>query len=233
MLQSRSLIPKVEVLSLRGDKTSICCVKVLQSIWNFYHHKIAKKCRGWEVTPRPRKCLPENFCQPRDAPILHLPTAIWPKGLEWGGKGVQSGQKWGRQKWPISVRGQNFSSNYWKHITLNCTKYECQCNTIHKIHFFQFDQWSESSGFEIDLAFVRNVFWCDSLKRLLLNMHNHIVCTWVASHHYGLASAFSYALLCWMNSHVLYSDNTSLQMLGKAWFCGWREVAPFALIWFF
>ena len=50
------------------------------------------------------------------------PWQIWGMG--------QSGQKWGRQKWPILVSGQNFSSNFWKHITLNFTKYECQCNTI-------------------------------------------------------------------------------------------------------
>ena len=180
--------------------------------------------------PPPLKTSACKFSSAKGCPYLTSAHRYLAEKVRGGGE--QSGQ-WGRQKWPISVRGQNFSSNYWKHITLNCTKYECQCNTIHKIHFFQFDQWSEISGFEIDLAFVRNVFWCDSLKRLLLNMHNHIVCTWVASHHCGLASAFSYALLCWMNSHVLYSDNTSLQMLGKAWFCGWREVAPFALIWFF
>ena len=51
MLQNRSLLLKVEVLSLRGDKTSICCVKLLQSILNFYHHKITKKCRGGRYPP--------------------------------------------------------------------------------------------------------------------------------------------------------------------------------------
>ena len=51
MLQNRSLLPKVEVLSHRGDKTSICCVKLLQSILNFYHHKITKKCRGGYPPP--------------------------------------------------------------------------------------------------------------------------------------------------------------------------------------
>ena len=35
-----------------------------------------------EGTHRPLKRLPANFCQPRDAPIPHLPTAIWPKGFE-------------------------------------------------------------------------------------------------------------------------------------------------------
>ena len=65
MLQNRSLLPKVEVLSLRGDKTSICCVKLLQSILNFYHHKITKKCRGGEGgnPPLPLNRLPANFCQ--------------------------------------------------------------------------------------------------------------------------------------------------------------------------
>ena len=45
MLQNRSLLPKVEVLSPKGDKTSICCIKLLQSVLNFYYHKITKKCR--------------------------------------------------------------------------------------------------------------------------------------------------------------------------------------------
>ena len=36
MLKNRSLLPKVEVLLPRGDKTSICCVKLLQSVQNFY-----------------------------------------------------------------------------------------------------------------------------------------------------------------------------------------------------
>ena len=34
MLQNRSLLPKVEVLSHKGDKTSICCVKLLQLVSN-------------------------------------------------------------------------------------------------------------------------------------------------------------------------------------------------------
>ena len=46
MLQNRSLLPKVEVLSPQGDKTSICCIKLLQSVLNFYYHKITKKCKG-------------------------------------------------------------------------------------------------------------------------------------------------------------------------------------------
>ena len=74
MLQNRSLLPKVEVLSHRGDKTSICCVKLLQSILNFYHHKITKKCRGGY--PPPLKRLPVNFCQPRDAPLPHLAEKV-------------------------------------------------------------------------------------------------------------------------------------------------------------
>ena len=43
-------------------------------------------------TPPPLKRLPTNFCQPRVAPIPHLPTAIWPKGLEGEGKVVKN---WG------------------------------------------------------------------------------------------------------------------------------------------
>ena len=148
MLQNRSLLLKVEVLSLRGDKTSICCVKLLQSILNFYHHKITKKCRGGRYPPS----LKTSACKFSSAKgYLNPPSAEKVRG------GGQSGRKWGRQLWPILVHGQTFSSNIWKHITLNCTKYECQCNTIHSIHFLQFG-WSESSGFEIDLAFVRNVF---------------------------------------------------------------------------
>ena len=129
MLQNRSLLPKVEVLSRKGDKTSICCIKLLQSVWNFYHHKITKKCRGrgGEYPQPPLKRLHANFCQPRNDPFL-----LWPKKLK-GGRGeggagvVHSDQIWGRH---ISVRGQNFSAIFSKHITLNFTKYECQCNTI-------------------------------------------------------------------------------------------------------
>ena len=122
MLQNRSLLPKVEVLSLRGDKTSIWCVKLLQSVQNFYHHKITKKCRGWGgYPPRPLKRLHAIFVSQEMTPF-----PIWPKKLK-GGGGVHSGQKWGRH---ISVRGQNFSAIFSKHITLNFTKYECQCNTI-------------------------------------------------------------------------------------------------------
>ena len=55
-------------------------------------------------------------------------------------------------------------------------------------------------------------------------MHNHIVCTCVASYHCGLASAFSDALLCWMNSHTLYSDDTSLH-------CGWADVGKGLILW--
>ena len=51
MLQNRSLLPKVEVLSPQGDKTSICCNKLLQSVSNFYYHKITKICRGGGVPP--------------------------------------------------------------------------------------------------------------------------------------------------------------------------------------
>ena len=51
MLQNRSLLPKVEVLSPQGDKTSICCIKLLQSVKNFYYHKIIKKCKEGGYTP--------------------------------------------------------------------------------------------------------------------------------------------------------------------------------------
>ena len=117
MLQNRSLLPKVEVLSLRGDKTSIWCVKLLQSVQNFYHHKITKK---WGVFPPPLKTSACNFCQPREV-----------KGG--GGKFV----KRGRQEWPVSVRGQNFSSNFWK----ACFVIE---EMPHHFHWFVF--------------FLRNVF---------------------------------------------------------------------------
>ena len=53
MLQNRSLLPKVEVLSPQGDKTSICCIKLLQSVLNFYYHKITKKCKGGGYPPPP------------------------------------------------------------------------------------------------------------------------------------------------------------------------------------
>ena len=44
MLQNRSLLPKIEVLSPQGDKTSICCIKLLQSVWNFYPCSNDEKC---------------------------------------------------------------------------------------------------------------------------------------------------------------------------------------------
>ena len=117
MLQNRSLLPKVEVLSLRGDKTSIWCVKLLQSVQNFYHHKITKKCRGGY--PPPLKRLPVIF--------------VSQGKLKGGGKVV----KRGRQEWPVSVRGQNFSSNFWK----ACFVIE---EMPHHFHWFVF--------------FLRNVF---------------------------------------------------------------------------
>ena len=74
--------------------------------------------------PTPLKTSACNFCQPRDAPLPHLAKKV-KRGR--GGGVVHSGQKWGRH---ISVRGQNFSAIFSKHIKLNFTKYECQCNTI-------------------------------------------------------------------------------------------------------
>ena len=48
MVQNRSLLPEVEVLSHKGDKTSICCIKLLQLVQNFY------PCSNDENAPPPQ-----------------------------------------------------------------------------------------------------------------------------------------------------------------------------------
>ena len=62
MLQNRSLLPEVEVLSHKGDKTSICCVKLLQSVWNFY------PCSNDENAPPPHNGPKSLILAPQDIP---------------------------------------------------------------------------------------------------------------------------------------------------------------------
>ena len=104
MLENRSLLPKVEVLSRKGDKTSICCIKLLQSVWNFYYHKITKICRGGGVPPHPLR-TPENFCQSaKGCPPFAKPKVV-----------IENWSKFEAEKWSkfkeVDVVGNDSSDN--------------------------------------------------------------------------------------------------------------------------
>ena len=69
MLQNRSLLPKVEVLSHKGDKTSICCNKLLQLVENFY------PCSNDENAPHPpceHKCHLQYLYPQAQASMINI-----------------------------------------------------------------------------------------------------------------------------------------------------------------